>query len=351
VAEPRHRGRYRRGVSSPSESAELTGPRGSDEHGVAVSIACPSCHRLVAADAPCPQCGAPRVSVPPSSAEPTVVLPPVPERTAELEIPAEVPEPGEPAAPPPAWPPLDHAAMPEPSPSAYTAMPAPPPAEYAATPGLGPLMPVEAPRIEIARGRRGAAVLAGAVALVLVGAAAIAGLRSGGGSDETSRLTNGGAPSASGTVPLSPARVRVNASSTQHPDGGVRYVPANTLDGDLETAWNSDGQGAGASLTYTFASPVDLRSITVLNGYQKVLTGSGGKRVDLFQLNERVKTFKVVTDAGSAMWTLRDDRSPQTLTRAFGTTRTVRLQVVAVYPSQRYKDLAVSDVTFGAASG
>ena len=144
--------------------------------------------------------------------------------------------------------------------------------------------------------------------------------------------------------------MRVSASSTQQPDSGVSYTAANTLDGDPETAWNSDGQGAGASLTYTFARPVPLRSITVRNGYQKVLTSSSGSRVDLFLLNERVKTFKVVTDAGSALWTLRDDRSPQTLRHAFGRTRSVRLQVLSIYPSQRYKDLAVSDVSFAAAA-
>jgi hypothetical protein len=148
---------------------------------------------------------------------------------------------------------------------------------------------------------------------------------------------------------VSRGTIRASASSTQHPDSGVGYGAANALDGNPETAWNSDGQGAGASLTFTFARPVDLRSITVLNGYQKVRTGSSGSRVDLFLLNERVKTVRVVTDGGSAVWTLRDDRSPQTLGRAFGRTRSVRLQVLSVYPSQRYRDLAVSDVSFAAA--
>ncbi len=56
----------------------------------------------------------------------------------------------------------------------------------------------------------------------------------------------------------------------------------------------------------------------------------------------------MVTDAGSVDWTLRDDRAPQTLTRAFGRTRSVRLQVVSTYPSTRYDDLAVSEVRFTA---
>ena len=95
---------------------------------------------------------------------------------------------------------------------------------------------------------------------------------------------------------------------------------------------------------------MDLASITVLNGYQKVLRGSGGKTVDLFALNQRVKALRVVTDAGSVAWTLRDDRRPQTLGRAFGRTRTVRLEVQSTYPSRKYKDLAVSEVRFTAKS-
>jgi hypothetical protein len=142
--------------------------------------------------------------------------------------------------------------------------------------------------------------------------------------------------------------VRASASTTQRPDGSISYAAANTLDGRAATAWNSDGQGAGATLTYTFAAPVDLTSITVLNGYQKVRTDSDGKTVDLFALNQRVKALRVVTDAGSADWTLRDDRAPQSLARAFGRTRTVRLEVLATYPSRKYKDLAVSEVRFTA---
>ncbi len=58
----------------------------------------------------------------------------------------------------------------------------------------------------------------------------------------------------------------------------------------------------------------------------------------------------MVTDAGSVAWTLRDDRGPQTLARAFSRTRTVRLEVQSTYPSRKYKDLAVSEVRFTAKS-
>jgi hypothetical protein len=146
-----------------------------------------------------------------------------------------------------------------------------------------------------------------------------------------------------------PKVVRAAASSTQRRDGTITYTAANTLDGRPETAWNSDGQGAGAWLTFTFASPVDLTAVTVLNGYQKTRPGKKGATVDLYALNERARVVRVVTDAGSVAWNLRDERAPQTLEHAFGRTRTVRLQVVATYPSARYDDLAISEVRFTAA--
>jgi hypothetical protein len=266
-----------------------------------VSIACPSCRRLVPAGAPCPHCAEPPV---PHDVTLVLAAPPV-DDTAELELVPPVP-PMDPVSR--AWPGTDAAPAPR--------RPAP------------------------------KAVAAAVAALALVAGAAALGLRATG-HDEPAPAAGGTAPVAA-VVPVAEADVHASASSTQHPDSGITYTASNTLDGRPETAWNSDGRGAGVTLVYTFARPVDLRSITVLNGYQKVRAGSSGP-VDLYPLNARVRAFTVVTDAGSASWTLRDDRTPQTLTHAFGRTRTVRLRVEAVYPSRKYQDLAVSEVRFAAA--
>jgi hypothetical protein len=287
-----------------SDAAEPSGPP-------TVSIACTSCRKLVPVGASCPHCGntagplltdeADREDEP---ADATVVLPPVPAQTAELDL-TQI-----------------RAGMP----------PAPPPGHPQGSP---------------ATSRRILAVAGAAAALVLVGAAAVAGLRSGGGDPAGSPASRSTATA--DAVPVDPATVRASASSTQHPDGGVTYTASNTLDGRPQTAWNSDGRGVGVSLTYTFPEPVDLRSLTVFNGYQKLLRTSGGATVDLYALNERIKTFTVITDAGRVTWNLRDDRTPQTLTHDFGRTRAVRLVVTAVYASAKYHDLALSDVTFGVA--
>jgi hypothetical protein len=293
----------------------------SDLGATAVSIACPGCRRLVDAGAPCPWCG--RASAPAAVARDlTVVLEPAPDVTMELDpVPAAEPLPPAPVGPAPA-------------------VPAPPRLRRPA-PGFAP----------VGRRRPGTAVLAGAGAAVVVAAVAVAGLHSASRGDPEQRTaaTGGTGSPAAGGVPVPAGDVRAAASSTQHRDGAITYTAANTLDGRPETAWNSDGQGAGAVLTYTFAAPVDLTSITVLNGYQKTRPGRGGTTVDLFALNQRARAVRVVTDAGSAEWTLRDDRAPQTLSRTFGRTRSVRLQVVSTYPSSKYDDLAISEVRFTAA--
>ena len=286
-------------------------------------------------------------------ADPTLVLPPVPAATTEFDLPwseqppfqqapfqqapfqqapfQQAPFQQAPFDPAPTDPAQPYGPVPLPDAFDATAFPAP---VGAGGPGR----------------RRGVAVLAGAAGLALVGVVAVAGLRSSGGGGEPTSSAAAGQASASDVSPVSRSDVHATASSTQHPDGSVSYAAANTLDGRPETAWNSDGQGVGASLTYTFSAPVDLRSITVRNGYQKTLTRSDGSPVDLYLLNERVKAVRIVTDAGSATWTLRDDRAPQTFGHTFGTTRSVRLEVMSVYAGQKYRDLALSEVSFGAAS-
>jgi hypothetical protein len=291
-------------------SGSLSSVPPADLAATAVSIACPGCRRLVPVGAQCRSCG--RFAAPATvTRDLTVVLDPAPDATLVME------------------------------PLAPVTVATPVPAVAAVPP-----VPVLASQSRQHR-RRAAAVLGSAAAVVLVTVAAVAGLRSGSdGDDRTAPARSAGAAAAAVVVPAT--SVRATASSTQRPDGSISYAPANTLDGRAATAWNSDGQGTGATLTYRFAAPVDLTSITVLNGYQKVRTGSDGKTVDLFSLNQRVKALRAVTDAGTVAWTLRDDRAPQTLARAFGRTRTVRLEVLSTYPSRRYTDLAVSEVRFTA---
>lgn len=166
----------------------------------------------------------------------------------------------------------------------------------------------------------------------------------------TSQASPSGSSSGAAVRPVRLSPTSAGASSTQNAEGGVRYDATNTLDGRPETAWNSDGRrdgkGPGMALTYTFDAPVDVQSVTVLNGYQKLTPRSGKPALDLYPINARVRTVRVVTDGGSATWNLKDVRDPQTLPLRFGRTSTVRLEIIAVYPGSRYLDLALSEVSF-----
>jgi len=140
------------------------------------------------------------------------------------------------------------------------------------------------------------------------------------------------------------ASIKATASSTGKRDGAVTYVAANTLDGKPQTAWNSSGGGTGITLTFTFAEPVHLSGLTMLDGYQK--TNSAG---DLWALNSRVKALTVDTDGGSWTWDLTDTKDLQTLNQDLGTTSKVTLTVEDVYPGAKYKDIAISELSFLAA--
>ena len=171
----------------------------------------------------------------------------------------------------------------------------------------------------------------------------------GGGDDEPTALRSSSRPAAPASLaPVDRTTVTASASSVQASEGRTTYGAGNTLDGKPETAWNSngrkDGAGPGITLTYTFDAPVDLRAITVRNGYIKTVEGK-----DLFTANSRVKALKVTTDTGEFTWTLDDVKSAQALRKTFGKTKTVTFEIVSIYKGSKYRDVALSEVSFAAA--
>lgn len=197
-------------------------------------------------------------------------------------------------------------------------------------------------------GRAGVAAAAFFVVLLLV--LVVRGLSGGNAADPAAAVTASPSPTAAKAVRVPRGQVKVTASSTQARVGSVTYDAANTLDGKRDTAWNSngdeDGPGEGITLTYTFAEPVDLRTIAVANGYQKTLGGTKPK--DLYTENSRLRRVTVTVDDGSFTWDLRDTRAVQSLTEEFGTTGSVTLTIVTVYPGAAHTDVGVSEVAFSA---
>jgi serine/threonine protein kinase len=67
-------------------------------------------------------------------------------------------------------------------------------------------------------------------------------------------------------------------SSTDAAGNRVTYVPANVIDGDVQTAWRTPGDGQGASITLLFDNPIDIVRIGLIPGYAKTDPDTGANR-------------------------------------------------------------------------
>ena len=142
-------------------------------------------------------------------------------------------------------------------------------------------------------------------------------------------------------------RIRVMASSFLQPDGAITYTPENTIDGNLDTAWNSDSaadDGRGQVLTFRFAEPIDLRKISLVNGY--------AKGVDIYDANHRLKELIITTDTVSRPVSLFDSTDEQDIVFGFGFTSKVEIEVVDVFVGTGFAnpaltaDLALTEISF-----
>jgi len=96
----------------------------------------------------------------------------------------------------------------------------------------------------------------------------------------------GPAPSASSSVaapPLIREGVQVTASSTAPSStdaagNPVTYVPANVIDGNVQTAWRTPGDGHGQWVTLIFDTPIDVVRIGLIPGYAKTDPQTGANR-------------------------------------------------------------------------
>ena len=119
---------------------------------------------------------------------------------------------------------------------------------------------------------RGAAV--GAVLVAVLTGLAFVGLRD--------RGTEASAPP---SVPPQLIRdgVQVTASqtapsSTDAAGNPVTYVPANVIDGNVETAWRTPGNGHDVTVTLIFDNPIDVVRIGLIPGYAKTDPVTGANR-------------------------------------------------------------------------
>lgn len=139
----------------------------------------------------------------------------------------------------------------------------------------------------------------------------------------------------------------VAATSHIPQDGSITYGPENTVDGDLQTAWNSDApgtEGRGETLTYRFAEPVDLKAVRFVNGYVK--------NDDVFTANHRARDLVIRADNSAQPVMLLDTGDEQEVAFDFGLTSKVEIEVLDIYPGDGFDrpeltaDLAITEVAF-----
>jgi serine/threonine-protein kinase len=133
-------------------------------------------------------------------------------------------------------------------------------------------------RTSTPRPRRSAWVMMGAVAAVIIVAVAgavLLGTRDQGPVQSTSStvatptlIREGVQAAASSTAP----------SSTDAAGNPVTYVPANLIDGNVQTAWRTPGNGHGQWVTLIFDNPIDVVRIGLIPGYAKTDPQTGANR-------------------------------------------------------------------------
>ena len=154
-----------------------------------------------------------------------------------------------------------------------------------------------------------------------------------------------------GVAPLGRDRIRVEASSYLQPDGNITYDPDNAIDGDLDTAWNSASapdDGRGQTMTFRFTEPIDLRKVSIVNGY--------AKDANIYDANHRIRDLIITTDTIRKTVSLFDSTDEQEIVFEFGFTSKVEIEVTDVFVGSGFSDpaltadLALTEISFFALS-
>lgn len=126
---------------------------------------------------------------------------------------------------------------------------------------------------------------------------------------------------------------------------GDSFAPENLLDNNPDTEWQDASQrGNGAELTFSFAQPVRIVNLEVVNLQDD----------ERFRLNYRIKGYVITVDdlAINISGELDDDNEPQRIPIGTVGTTSLTIEVRTTYPAQSVDDkppfdeLALADVRF-----
>jgi serine/threonine protein kinase len=194
------------------------------------------------------------------------------------------------------------------------------------------------------RGARSLWIIAAAVVVALFAAVASLAVADRGGRAGPS--ATGPSPSRLGNPQLIREGVQVVASSTA-PFGTdaagnpVTYVPRNVVDGNVETAWRTHGNGHGVTLTLLFDGPVDIVRIGLIPGYAKTDPVTGVNRFEEDRIISRVRYL--IPGLPSTTKEFRPSPVPQFATVS-ATARRITLEILRTTGSGGKNYTAISEI-------
>jgi serine/threonine protein kinase len=135
-------------------------------------------------------------------------------------------------------------------------------------------------------------------------------------------------------VLLQPSGVSASSAAAAGKDASgntISYDPQNAIDRRADTTWRVDGDGAGQWLQLDFDSEVNITSLGIIPGYDKIDPGDG---TDRFMQNRVVKVVRFeFSDGSSVRASFEQIRAMQFVTFEQAIrTRSVRIVVEQTYP-------------------
>ncbi len=207
----------------------------------------------------------------------------------------------------------------------------------------GPLPVAPAPMIRSTPGVRALGVLGGVVLIVALIALF---LNLFGGEDPTALPEGDGVATTTSPTEPTEAQTELQAASVEAsselPNG---FEATNLIDGNTNTYWNDSSQrGVGATLTFTFAQPVSIGEMELVNIQDEAS----------FRRNYRIKDLQVTVDdlAIELPWQLSDSPEPQRMPLNTLETRRLTITVLGTYPGEpvggdpSFTELALAEVRF-----
>jgi tRNA A-37 threonylcarbamoyl transferase component Bud32 len=127
-------------------------------------------------------------------------------------------------------------------------------------------------------------------------------------------------------------------SSTDAAGNPVTYLPANVIDGKVDTAWRTPGNGRGESITLIFDNPVNVVRIGLIPGYAKTDPETGANRFFQDRIITQVAcqvpglpdTMKRFRAAPVPQFVAIDALTPQITVKILGTTAPHGLDYTAI---------------------